>query len=87
MVVVLSSTFKKAYTKLDKKIKDAFTVRLKLFIVDEFNPRLNNHGLKGNYHGVRSISITGNFRAHYVIIDSNVRQFVEIGTHSQLYKK
>ena len=87
MVVHFSKTFTKAYNKLDKKIRNAFIDRLELFVVDEFNSRLSNHGLKGSYKGVRSISVTGDFRAHYVIRDTDIREFIEIGTHSQLYRK
>ena len=87
MDVHFSRTFKKAYDKLDTKIQNLFVDKLALFTVDEFNPRLKNHGLKGAYKGVRSISVTGDYRAHYVIHSSDVREFIEIGTHSQLYRK
>ncbi len=49
---------------------------------DEFSIPLNNHPLKGEYTGVRSINITGDFRAHYTILEDNHRYFIAIGTHS-----
>jgi len=48
---------------------------------------LRNHSLQGKYDGVRSITITGDFRAHYVILLEESRTFVAIGTHSELYEK
>ena len=74
------------FSKLNKKIQKALDDRLHLFVIDEFNPRLYNHGLKGKYKDTRSIAITGDIRAHYIIHDSETRLFVDIGTHSELYR-
>ncbi len=54
---------------------------------DLYNPLLNNHALSGKYTGYRSINITGNTRVIYKFLDENVILFVEIGTHSELYRK
>ncbi len=65
--------------------KRKFIERRNIFLKDEFHPVLNNHALKGEYHGYRSINVTGDIRAifkrgfEYVI-------FVEIGSHSKLYR-
>ncbi len=54
---------------------------------NEFEPILNNHMLQGKYAEVRSINITGDFRAHYTVLNNNSRYFVAIGTHSELYDR
>lgn len=87
MHVLFSKTFVKAYKKVDSKIKRAFGEKLELFKQDEFDIRLRNHALQGKYKHVRSIIITGDFRAHYETIEENSKYFVAIGTHSELYEK
>ena len=87
MIILFSRDFVKNHKKLDTKIKEMFQKKLELFAIDEFNQKLANHGLKGSYVGVRSISVTGDFRAHYLIHNSETRLFIDIGTYSQLYKK
>ena len=56
-------------------------------MTNEFDPILRNHTLKGKNKTIRSITITGDFRAHYTIHESDVRYFVTIGSHSELYEK
>ena len=87
MHVLFSKTFIKAYKKLDQKIKNAFQKKLVTFIENEFDATLRNHALQGKCEGVRSITITGDFRAHYVVFLEDTRTFVAIGTHSELYEK
>lgn len=72
------------FQKLSKKIKEKFSEKILLFEKDEFNPILNNHALRGNYSGYRSINITGDIRA---IFKKNVDEaiFVARGSHSNLY--
>ncbi len=87
MQVIFSKTFTKSYKKLDEKIKSAFGKKLEIFLQNEFDPILRNHMLKGNYEEIRSISITGDFRAHYIILETKDYYFVAIGSHSELYDK
>lgn len=87
MNILFSKTFVKAYKKVDVKIQIAFGEKIELFKQDEFDIRLHNHVLHGKYKHVRSIAITGDFRAHYETLDGNIKYFVAIGTHSELYKK
>lgn len=75
--------FIKDFRKLSKK-KEKFAERILLFEKDEFNPILNNHALRGNYSGYRSINITGDLRAIYRKINNEV-MFIAIGSHSNLY--
>lgn len=65
-----------------KRLKKAFLV----FIKDEQHTTLHNHKLQGKWEGHRSISFGGDWRAIYYKDDDGVAVFVELGTHSQLYK-
>lgn len=76
--------FLKDFKKQPKKVKDKFKERQMLFEVDEFNPVLNNHALKGKYRGYRSINITGDLRVIYKR-ESGYALFVAIDSHSNLY--
>ena len=87
MKIVFSKIFQKTYQKANKKIKNQFADRLGLFMADEQHPLLRNHSLKGSYAGTRSISITGDFRAHYEVLADGTRYFTVLGTHSELYEK
>lgn len=85
MVARFHKEFIKHSNKLTLKQKNQLTQRLKLFGEDEFNPILNNHSLKGQYQGYRSINITGDLRAIYKI-DKGFAIFVTIDSHSNLYR-
>ena len=85
MKIQLHKNFIKQYKKrraLQKRIDE----RLALFRINSFDPLLNNHGLTGKYKGCRSINITGDFRGIYEIIDNDTVRFVDVDTHSNLYK-
>jgi len=78
--------FKKQYQRLNKTSKDKFEERLIIFSIDEFNPVLNNHALKGNYKGYRSINIIGDIRAIYEMKTKNHFIFIAIDNYNNLYK-
>ena len=84
MQLLTHKNFDKAYAKLPDKVKAKFKLRRNLFLVNEFNPVLNNHPLSGEFFGFRSINITGDYRAIYME-RGNVVIFLKIGTHSELY--
>ncbi len=86
MKIIFHGNFDKRYKKLRKNEQRQTKERLELFLHDEFNPILNNHPLKGKYKNYRSINITGNLRALYKLHDADVRIFVVVDTHSNLYK-
>ena len=77
--------FVKAFKKLTRIQQNKFYGRLKIFVEDEYNPVLNNHGLKGNYRGFRSINIKGDLRAVYKKEAQETVIFVDIDSHSNLY--
>ena len=85
MKIKLHKNFEKGYKKLTSGEKEKFKERRDLFLQDEFNPILNNHALKGNYLGYRSINVTGDIRAIYKR-EQNLAIFVVIGSHSNLYR-
>jgi addiction module RelE/StbE family toxin len=66
------------------EIKKAFQDTLALFIVEPDHPSLRNHPLKDKFAGVRSIDVTGDWRALYRREHERII-FVELGTHDQLY--
>ena len=91
MEIRLSRIFRKQYAKASQKVQLVVRERFRIFEKDTHHPLLRNHLLTGEYHGFRSINITGDWRAIYgekmlptgkVAID-----FMLLGTHSQLYKK
>ncbi|EKD56618.1 MAG: hypothetical protein ACD_58C00132G0005 [uncultured bacterium] len=85
MNIFTSKKFEKMFKKCPQEIKNKFIGRLKIFKVNKYNPILNNHALPGKLFGLKSINVSGDYRAIFeekpeVII------FIAIGTHSQLYK-
>ena len=77
--------FKKQYKKL-RTLQSKIDKRLVLFRADPSHPILNNHSLTGKYQGYRSINITGDYRAVYEPQGKDAALFVDIDTHSNLYK-
>lgn len=87
MKIEYARKFIKAYAKCPIEIKKAFNKRLKIFKNNAYSPILNNHKLTGKYSSLKSINITGDYRAIFKEIEKeNLVIFMLIGTHSQLYK-
>ena len=85
MKIRFHKNFEKQYKKLKKKEQEKAQEKLELFLENPFNPRLNNHSLRGKYTDYRSINITGDLRAIYRFVDECQCIFVVIGSHSNLY--
>ena len=86
--ISFSKRFTKRYQKIPAKVQVQFKVKIGIFEQNKFDPRLRNHGLSGEWQGCRSIDITGDWRAVYEELAGGAVEwveFVEIGTHSQLY--
>ena len=83
--VVRTKTFIKQYNKLGGNIQGKVISRLELLVEDEFNITLNNHPLKGEFVGMRSINITGDIRLIYEKQNNVILLLLQLGTHSQLY--
>lgn len=86
MKIRFHSNFEKRYKKLGKNRQRRVKERLVLFWQDEFSPILNNHPLRGRYKGYRSINIAGDIRAIYKLENPDIRIFVAIDTHCNLYE-
>lgn len=81
--------FLKHLKKLNVRVHNHFKDRVILFSKDPNNAELNNHELKREWVGYRSIDITADWRAIYKEIQLGnevVAYFVAIGIHKQLYK-
>ncbi|PIR42630.1 type II toxin-antitoxin system mRNA interferase toxin, RelE/StbE family [candidate division WWE3 bacterium CG10_big_fil_rev_8_21_14_0_10_35_32] len=89
MKVVLHKTFVKNF---DKRIKPShnlcirFRQRLSLFVKDSKNPVLKDHALIGRLLVLRSFSISGDIRVVYRKITHDCVEFMDIGTHPQVYR-
>lgn len=86
MTVRYSRQFVKQLAKQPAQVQRAFYLRSELFLEDPHNPLLRNHQLSGKLKGFYSISITGDVRAIYEIIEDRIYVYQMIGSHSQLYR-
>ncbi len=81
--------FIKSFKKLDRKIQDKFIEVLISFTKNPFEEKLNNHSLKWEYQWLRSINVTWDYRAIFKELSNwkyEFIDFIDIWTHSQLYK-
>lgn len=85
MIITYSRVFKKMLRKQPAVIQEKFYERLILFVKDPYSPLLSNHALNGEWVGCRSINITGDIRAVFEKIGDNCSEFIDIGSHSELY--
>ena len=83
--IARTKQFIKQYNKLPSKIQQKTVERIEILCVDEFNLILNNHRLKGEFLGQRSVNVTGDIRIIYRKEGSTIILLLQIGSHSQLY--
>lgn len=89
MEIEFDPEFRKQYKIVGVRIKNYTKKRLRIFKNDPDDPQLNNHTLKREWEGFRSIDITNDYRAIYREKsrgDQTTAYFVALGTHGQLYK-
>ena len=86
MEIIFSKKFSKKLVKLNKGLKDKFSLRLDIFIDDRKNPILNIHNLNGKYDGFYSFNINADYRVIFRYKTSDIVEFILIGTHSELYE-
>lgn len=86
MKFVTHRKFKKSFSKVPIKIQTKFYTQIEIFLNNEFDSRLRNHALSGEYKGLYSIDITGDWRVLYGRMNTSTIMLIDIGTHSQLYK-
>ena len=90
MKVRYSPDFYRKYKKADVRIQNRVDEKIEVFLKDPYDLQLDNHTLKRQWKGYRSIDITSDWRAIYKetqIGDESVAYFVVLGTHDQLYRK
>lgn len=85
MKILFHNNFKKEYKKLTSREQRKCDERMAVFGENPYSVALKNHPLHGVYKGFRSISIMGDIRAIYELIDDDIAYFITIGTHSDLY--
>ena len=85
MVIRTTSKFRKAYKKLPKMVKTKAEEREKIFLKNPFDSRLDTHKLHGKYKNYQAFTVVGQYRIMFVLIDSGVADFINIGTH-EIYK-
>ena len=84
MKIVFHEKFKKQYKKL-RPLRQKVDARLRLFVHEPFHVSLNNHALAGPYKGLRSINITGDYRAIYQLVYSDTAYFIGLDKYANLY--
>lgn len=86
MEVYFHRNFKKRYKTVPVKIRKQFEKRLELFLENVYEPLLNIHPLTGDRNGEWSMNVTGDWRAIYIIVDDHSYMFIDLDTHSNLYR-
>ena len=89
MIVRYSPHFYRQYKKANVRIRNSVDVRIEKFLKNPNDLQLNNHALRNEWQGYKSIDITSDWRAIYKEIyqgEDITAYFVEIGTHKELYK-
>lgn len=89
MKVFFDPAFLDKLKKVDVRIRKSVKEKILIFTKDPNYPKLNNHPLKREYQGYRSIDITEDYRALYKEVeleDEIIAYFVLLGTHDQLYR-
>lgn len=84
-----SKEFDRRFKRCPLTIKEAFRLRLDLFLSDRNHPQLYDHPLIGKFKGYRSFNVTGDWRAVYreeIVGNGRVFILLTLGTHSQLYR-
>jgi addiction module RelE/StbE family toxin len=89
MTALISPQLLKDLKNINVRIRNNFFERIRIFEKNHRNPVLNNHPLKREYKGYRSINITNDYRALYREIregNETIAYFSLLGTHKELYE-
>ena len=84
MNTAFHASFVKRFRKLPPNVRNAFRLRLALFLSTPFHVLLRNHSVGRVYPGCRSFNVTGDYRAIYRV-EGDTAIFILIGTHADLY--
>jgi addiction module RelE/StbE family toxin len=88
MEVVLSDRFQRSLKKFFKKhpeLTDAFWKKLEMFQTNPFDRSLKTHSLSGTLEGLRSFSITHEYRVLFRFTEEGNALLSAIGDHDHLY--
>lgn len=80
-----SRIYKRQFRKLPQDLRYKVMERLELFMKDEMHPLLDNHPLRFEWKGYRSINITGDYRLIFKKESDLLVRLEEVGSHSELY--
>ena len=90
MTIKYSPSFLEIFKKVDVRIRKSFKQRILIFSKNPNDLQLNNHALKKERQGYRSIDVNADYRAVYqevVMREELVAYFVALGTHDELYRQ
>ena len=86
MILVRSASFTKDYKNLSNSDKEVVDECLKLFVLNPFNPILQNHSLRGKLKGSFAIKVKYDLRVIYKKEKDFVLVIlVAVGKHSDVY--
>lgn len=86
MNIIPRPRFVTRYRKMNPQLREKLWERVDLLLMNPFHPLLNNHGLKGDLKGSRSINITGDWRLLYNQPNPETIILIAVGSHSELYE-
>lgn len=90
MVIQFKTSFKKNFNKRiksNRSLCNKYKQRLLLFMSNSSSPILKDHGLIGKMKDFRSFSITGDIRVIYQQESEDIINFIDIGSHNQVYNQ
>lgn len=90
MKIVFDPAFLSKLKKLNVRIRKNVKERIIIFFKNPNDLQLDNHALRDEHNGYKSIDITSDYRAIYKetqIEDEIVAYFITLGTHDELYGK
>lgn len=88
MTIKYAPSFFDKLKKVDVRVRKRVKERMLIFSKNPNDPQLNNHPLKYEYQGYKSIDITADYRALYQEKqegEETIAYFTLLGTHDQLY--
>jgi addiction module RelE/StbE family toxin len=86
--IELHRSFVKSFDKRIKnnpKLAHQVEERVNIFRSNPKSLLLKDHGLIGDKQRLRSFSITGDIRIVYRLVTDNLVEFIDIGSHNQVY--
>lgn len=89
MIIHRHPQFKKSFKKriaLDHKLTTKTASRIQMFVDNPKHPLVRDHALTGSFQGLRAFWVTGDIRIIYRRNSADEVEFLDIGTHAQVYE-